>query len=92
MTKRKSTLRNELEQLEKVTERKANLERRLGKIVLKVFKEKDFYDDVEGNLLRLKEGQNQKSEMKNSVSDLEKVPSENGKVPEENPTYGGYYN
>lgn len=79
MAKRKSTLRNELEQLEKVTERKANLERRLGKIVLEVFKEKDFYDDVKGNLLRLKEGQNQKSEMKNSVSDLEKVPSENEK-------------
>lgn len=91
MTKRKSTLRNELEQLEKVTERKANLERRIGKIVLEVFKEKEFYDDVKGNLLRLKEGQNQKSEMKNSVSDLEKVPSENGKVPAEKPNYEPHY-
>ena len=91
MTKRKSTLRNELEQLEKVTERKANLERRLGKIVLEVFKEKEFYDDVKGNLLRLKEGQNQKSEMKNSVSDLEKVPSENEKVTAEKPNYEPHY-
>lgn len=91
MTKRKSTLRNELEQLKKATERRADLERRIGKIVLKVFKEKDFYDDVEGNLLRLKEGQNQKSEMKNSVSDLEKVPSENEKVPEEDLFYELYY-
>ena len=67
MAKRKSTLRNEIEQLKKVTERRANLERRIGKIVLEVFTEADFYDDVKGNLLRLKEGQNPKSEMKNSV-------------------------
>lgn len=58
---------------------------------MKFSKKKDFYDDVKGNLLRLKEGQNQKSEMKNSVSDLEKVPSENEKVPEENLFYELYY-